>query len=63
MSKSDLREILPRRNKIGNRRRRRDYRRRKEKPNKLKDLSRKERKNKVKKSDYLYHKELFQILF
>ncbi len=62
MIKSDSREILPRQNKIGNRLRRREWRRKKEKPNKLKDLRRKGRKNKVRKSDYLYPKELFQIL-
>ena len=51
-NKSDLKEILLKQSKIGNRPKRRELNKKRERLNKLKDSSKKERKKKVRKYDF-----------
>ena len=49
-----MKETLSRPSKIGRKQKRKDWKKKKERPNKPKDCKRKERKRKVKKYDFLF---------
>lgn len=62
LNKFDLSEILPRPSKTGNKLKRRESNKKKEKPKKPKDWNKKERRNRAKKYDFYSIKVFLQFI-